>query len=89
MGEAIYVLCALTSLGCAGLLFRGYRRSRTHLLFWSSVCFVGLALNNILLLLDFLVFPAVDLRIVRSVVALASVLLFIWGLMGVNRGESR
>ena len=39
--RAVYVLCALTSLGCAVLLVRGYLESRARLLLWSSVSFVG------------------------------------------------
>ena len=29
MAEVVYILCAATSIVCALLLFRGYRRSRT------------------------------------------------------------
>jgi hypothetical protein len=89
MAETVYILCTVTSLGCAGLLFRGYRQSRTRLLFWSSICFVGLALNNVLLLLDLVVLPQVDLSLLRGLSALASLLLFIWGLIGVDRGGAR
>ena len=89
MAETVYVLCTLTSLGCAALLFRGYRRSRTALLFWSSVCFAGLALNNALLVVDLVILPDVDLASVRGLVALTSLLLFVWGLIGVDRGGSR
>jgi hypothetical protein len=89
MAETVYVLCALTSLGCAALLFRGYRQSRTRLLFWSSVCFVGLTANNVLLLLDLVVLPEVDLSIARGVTAVVPILLFVWGLIGVDRGGAR
>lgn len=89
MAETVYVLCTLTSLGCATLLFRGYRRSRTALLFWSSVCFVGLAFNNALLVVDLVILPGVDLAALRGVVGLASLLLFVWGLIGVDRGGPR
>jgi hypothetical protein len=33
MAELVYALCAATSILCALLLFRGYRASRTKLLF--------------------------------------------------------
>jgi hypothetical protein len=90
MAETVYILCTLTSLGCAALLFRGYRRSRTVLLFWSSVCFVGLGLNNALLFVDLIILPdEIDLSIPRGLVALGSLLLFVWGLIGVDRGGSR
>jgi hypothetical protein len=81
MATAIYVLCALTSLACAFLLLRGYSRSRVRLLFWSGLCFAGLALNNILLTLDLSVLPDVDLEVWRTVPALAGVFLLIYGLV--------
>jgi hypothetical protein len=89
MAETVYVLCALTSLGCAALLFRGYLQSRTRLLFWSSICFVGLAANNLVLLVDLVVLPLVDLSLVRGITAVVALLLFVWGLIGVDRGGSR
>lgn len=79
--RAVYVLCALTSLGCAVLLVRGYLESRARLLLWSSVSFVGLALNNILLVIDRLVVPDVDMYLVRLVTALVSVALLVYGLI--------
>jgi hypothetical protein len=81
MAEAVYLLCALTSLGCAVLLLKGYRDSRTALLFWSSLCFGGLALNNALLFLDLVLVPSVDLRLVRSGSALVSLTLLLYGLV--------
>ena len=43
MSEIVYLLCAATSALCAALLVRSYRRSRSRLLLWSCLCFVGLA----------------------------------------------
>ncbi len=74
MAEFVYVLCALTSSLCALLLVRSYRRNRVRLLLWSSLCFVGLALNNVLLLVDLAIGPAVDLSLPRALTALAGVL---------------
>ena len=83
MGETfptiVYVLCLLTSAACAFLLGRSYVRSGVRLLFWSSVCFGFLAANNLVLVLDLIIFPAGDLRLVRSVLALAAVVSLIWG----------
>ena len=80
----VYTLCFLTSSACAWLLGRSYRRSGTRLLLWSSACFVLLAGNNLLLMLDLLVLEEVNLRIGRLLLSLAgvSVLLFgfIWDL---------
>jgi hypothetical protein len=81
MAEAIYFLCALTSLACAGLLVRSYRRSRTKLLLWSSICFVGLALNNVLLVIDLVIVPAIDLSYPRAVSGLVSILALLIGLI--------
>jgi hypothetical protein len=82
MGELVYLLCALTSLLCAALLIRSYLHSRTDLLLWSSLCFAGLAINNILLFVDLVVFVReVDLSIYRSVAGLLSLLLLIFGLI--------
>lgn len=52
MLDLVYVGCAATSLLCALLLLRGYRADGSQLLLWSGVCFVGLTLNNLLLVID-------------------------------------
>lgn len=80
----VYILCFLTSSGCAWLLGRSYVRSKARLLLWSSACFVLLAGNNLLLVLDLLVFPDTNLRIGRLLLSLAGVTVllvgFIWDL---------
>jgi hypothetical protein len=81
MAEVVYALCAFTSVLCAVLLWRGYRLSRTRLLFWASLCFLGFALNNIMLFLDLVVLPDVDLFLWRTLPALAGIALFIYGLV--------
>jgi hypothetical protein len=81
MTETVYVLCALTSLLCAVLLMRGYLRSRARLLFWSSVCFCGLTLNNVFLFLDKVAFPQTDLSLWRSGSALLGILALLYGLI--------
>lgn len=81
LATAIYVLCALTSMICAALLLRGYSQSRVRLLFWSGLCFAGLALNNILLILDVAVLPDVDMELWRTLPALAGVALLVYGLI--------
>lgn len=85
MGEffptIVYILCFLTSTACAWLLGRSYRSSRVRLLFWSSICFAFLAANNLVLVLDLVVWPTpeLDLRLPRLVLALAAVASLIWG----------
>jgi hypothetical protein len=48
---------------------------------WSALCFVGLALNNILMFVDLVVIPDIDLALVRSGTALLSLLLLLIGLL--------
>ena len=81
MAEAVYILCAATSIACAVLLLRAHSRTRARLLLWSGLCFVFLGLNNVLLFLDLVVFETVDLRLVRHATALAGLLLLLWGLV--------
>lgn len=85
MAEAVYLLCGLTSLFCALLLIRSFRRQRSRLLLWSSLCFVGLAVNNTLLVVDLMVVPEVDLSAVRTTVAAAALLLLLLGLIWESR----
>lgn len=85
MAILVYALCAATSIACAVLLLRGYRSSRSGLLLWSGLCFAGLATNNVLLLIDKRMVPAVDLSLVRSLPALAGVALLLYGLVWETR----
>ena len=84
-GTIVYALCALTSIACAVLLLRGYRRSRVRLLLWSGLCFVGLALNNIVLFIDLRVLPETDLSLVRTLPAIGGVMILIYGLVWETR----
>jgi len=81
--ETVYILCALTSLLCAILLGRAYRRSGARILLWSTLCFVFLTLNNFLLYLDLAVYPGdeVDLSIPRNITSLVGVGLLVLGLI--------
>lgn len=77
----IYALCTLTSVLCAVLLLRTYLASRYRLLLWSGWCFIGLTLNNALVIVDELVLPNVDLTIWRLVAALVALLPLLYGLI--------
>ena len=79
MATLVYVLCALTSTACAVLLLRGYARSRFRLLLWSGLCFAGLALNNVLLVVDKRVVQDIDLSVWRTLPALAGIALLLYG----------
>lgn len=81
MAAVIYLLCALTALSCCVLLFRSWKRTHVALLFWSALCFAGLSVNNVLLVLDKLVLSDVNLNWPRLLAALVSVLLLLFGLI--------
>jgi hypothetical protein len=81
MGAVIYGMCALTAALCAVLLLRGYSRTRTPMLFWSGLCFAGLTLSNVLLVLDRIVLPSVDLSTARLAAGLVALILLIYGLV--------
>ena len=75
----IYLMCLGTSLLCAYLLLRAYRRTRMPLLVWSSLCFALLALNNLLVVVDILLLPDTDLTMIRLVESLAAVSVLLYG----------
>jgi Family of unknown function (DUF5985) len=85
MAELVYLLCALASIGCAALLWRAYRRTGARICLWSSFCFVGLAVNNVLLFVDLVLAPTVDLSLLRSAAALLAMLVLLWGLIWEHR----
>jgi hypothetical protein len=72
-------LALVTSLACMVFLFRAYAGSGMRLLLWSALCFVGLSLNNALLVLDVLVFLDTDLRVLRLAATLAGLLFLLYG----------
>jgi Family of unknown function (DUF5985) len=82
IADAVFILCAATSLACAVLLLRGYARNRVSLLLWSSLCFVGLAVNNMLLVVDLVVLPTtIDLLLFRNLSGLVALALLVFGLV--------
>jgi hypothetical protein len=85
MAETVYVLCAVTSIVCAVMLLRGFLASRTRLLFWSSLCFAIFAVNNILLFVDLVVVPDVDLSLLRNGTSLCALVVLLYGLVWESR----
>jgi hypothetical protein len=81
MAAIIYGLCALSALLCTVLLLQAYRRGRYRLLLWSGLCFAGLTINNLLLVLDRLFLPDSDLSIWRTSVALLAMAILLYGLI--------
>ena len=86
MAPFVYLLCALTSSVCAALLLNSYRRTALRLLFWSGACFVCLAIGNILLFVDLVVYREVDLLIWRNLAVFVGVALLIYGLIFDSEG---
>jgi hypothetical protein len=81
MAAAIYSLCTLTAIACAYLLLQAYWRGGYRLLLWSGVCFVGLTLNNVLLVIDKIFLPAMDLSVWRTSAALVAMTILLYGLI--------
>ncbi|MGH8259792.1 MAG: DUF5985 family protein [Steroidobacteraceae bacterium] len=80
--EIVYILCGLTSILCAILLLRGWRETRARLLFWASLCFVCLAIDNVVVFIDFVATPpTVDLFWWRTPPAILGMFLLIYGLI--------
>lgn len=81
MAHIIYILCSLTALVCAGLLIRNYRQTRSRLLMWSGLCFLGLALNNFMRAFAGWILPDYDFTVWRMAVALIALSLLLFGLI--------
>ncbi len=81
MAAVIYLLCAVTALACAVMLLRNYGRNRHRILLWSGLCFTGMFLNNLLLVLDRVLLPDVDLSTLRLASALLALLPLLYGLV--------
>ena len=81
IAEAIYLLCAATSLTAAVLLLRQYAARRTPILLWSCIGFLGLAVNNVLVYLDFGLLPDTDLALPRSLAGAVAMVALVYGLI--------
>lgn len=76
----VYFLCFATSGGCGWLLVRSYYRARTALLLWTAACFVLLAINSFLVVVDLVFLPdSIDLQIPRLLVTLVAVATLLYG----------
>lgn len=81
MATMVFALCVLTSFACGFLLYRGYRKTGARLLFWSSVCFFGFAMNNALLIVDSRILPDVDLSAFLAIPVLLGLGALLYGLI--------
>lgn len=83
--SVVYALCAVTSTVCAVLLVRSYLAGRVRLLLWSALCFVGLAVNNVILVIDRSILTDVDLSLLRSASGFVAVSILLFGLIWESR----
>lgn len=79
MPTLVYTLCFVTSSICAWLLLRSFFATRTRLLLWSAVAFVGLAVNNFFVLMDMIILPDINFLVFRHIAALTAVCVLIYG----------
>jgi hypothetical protein len=76
----LYLMAVLTCLACTVMLARGYLRARERLLLWSTLCFVGLSISNVLLFFDVIVYPTqVDLRLWRVGATFVGLIFLLYG----------
>ncbi|GAC1426966.1 MAG: hypothetical protein NVSMB62_24650 [Acidobacteriaceae bacterium] len=85
MNAVLYILTCLTTLLCAVLLLRGWVRVRRRLLLWSGLCFAGLTVSSLLVIMDLLVFSDVDLFTYRLAAAAVAMSLLLYGLIWESR----
>lgn len=76
---AVYGLCLVTSAICAALLLRSYLASRSKLLLYTALGFGFLALNNLFLVGDMVVFPTINLWPFRQAASVAAVAVLLYG----------
>jgi hypothetical protein len=81
IASVVYLLGTLVTLACCVLLLRGYGRGRNRLLLWSGLCFLGLAIANLLVFVDLVILPDVDLYLWRLLVAAVAMTLLLYGLI--------
>jgi len=81
MGPAVYIFGLLVTLSCGVLLTRAYKSVRNRLLLWSAICFYFLALSNLIVFLDLVVFPDIDLYRWRLITAAVGMLILLYGLI--------
>lgn len=76
----VYLLCFLTSAACGALLARSFLKSRSRMLFWSALCFALLAVVNLLVIFDLVIYPdSLDLRPYRLWLTLAAIAVLLFG----------
>ncbi|MGA8532209.1 MAG: DUF5985 family protein [Acidobacteriaceae bacterium] len=81
IAPAVYIFGFLVTLACGVLLYRAYAAVHKRLLLWSAICFCGLAISNLLVFVDLVLLPNVDLYLLRLITAAVAMLLLLYGLI--------
>jgi len=77
----VNILGTLVAGLCAVLLLRAFGSVRKRLLFWSGLCFAGLAASNALVVADLFLVPEIDLYRARLAIAASAMLVLVYGLI--------
>jgi hypothetical protein len=75
----VYGLCLAASAFCAYLLLQTWRKTRSRLLFWTALGFAFLAVNNLFLVADMVLFPTIDLWSWRQAASTLAVGVLLYG----------
>jgi hypothetical protein len=75
----VYSLCLAASVLCAALLLHAWRQTRSRLLFWTALGFGLLAVNNLFLVADLVLFPTADLWAWRQAASAAAIGVLLYG----------
>lgn len=81
MAAAVYILGVIVTLTCSILLIRAYAKVKKRLLLWSAICFFGLSISNLLIFVDLVMLPNVDLYFWRLLTAAIAMLILLYGLI--------
>ena len=82
---SVSLLCLATSVVCALLVARAWRRTRSRLLLWTALSFAFLALNNLLVVADMVVFQSIDFWLWRQLAAGLAIGVLLYGFIGETR----
>jgi len=81
MGAAVYILSTLVTAVCTVLLLRGYASRRKRLLLWSGLCFAIFTASNVLVFVDLVLLPQVDLFRYRLASVAVAMAILLYGLI--------
>lgn len=74
-------LAVLMSVACTLMFLRTYARTALRLFWWTALCFVCLSVNNVLLFINFVLLPELDLRLYRFASSAAGLVFLLYGLI--------